>query len=105
MNMKHALPIVALSALTIPVSATYGFQVTDQDGGFKSKSYGGKLYNDRGKYTGMITPEGKMYDEKGNFTGQIKNQSILDRDGSAKGFIRDGKIYDQDGTYKGLLKP
>lgn len=104
MKTKQRIMMSVLLGLTMILSTVHGLEVTDQYGGFKSKVYEGKIYNDRGKYTGMITPDGKMYDANGDFTGQIKNQAILNRDGSPNGFIRDGKIYDKDGGYKGLLK-
>lgn len=88
------------------MASPLGFTVElmDEKGAFKSKLFEGKIYNDRGQYTGMITSEGKMYDPEGNFTGQIKNQSILNSDGTPKGYIRDGKIYNQDGLLQGQLK-
>ena len=104
MKIKQHVLSSVLVGVSLLMSTAHGLELTDQHGGYKSKVYEGKIYNDRGKYTGMITPEGKMYDEQGEFTGQIRNQSILNRDGSANGFIRDGKIYDKDGLYKGHLK-
>ena len=104
MKIKQFFPVSAVLGVTLAISTVHGLELTDQHGGYKSKVYEGKIYNDRGKYTGMITSDGKMYDDKGNFTGQIKNQAILNRDGSANGFVRDGKIYDKDGQFKGLLK-
>lgn len=105
MKISRTIFRSVLLGLSLMLSAAYGLEVTDQHGGFKSKLYQGKIYDDRGKYQGMITPDGKMYDKNGRFTGQIKNQAILNSDGSSDGFIRDGKIYDKAGNFKGLLKP
>lgn len=104
MKFKQGIIMSVLLVLTLSWSMVHGLELTDQHVGYKSKVYEGKFYNDRGKYTGMITVDGKMYDEQGQFTGQIKNQAILNSDGTPNGFIRDGKIYDKDGVYKGLLK-
>lgn len=90
--------------LMIVSTTSHAIDVVSPTGDFQSKLFGGKIYDDRGNYTGMITAEGKMYDKDGKFTGQIKNQSILDRDGSYRGVIRGGKVYDKDGLYEGQLK-
>ncbi|MCU7940688.1 MAG: hypothetical protein KZQ64_11775 [gamma proteobacterium symbiont of Bathyaustriella thionipta] len=102
MKTRHSIMVILL-LLSISLSAQ-AVELIDKKGTFDSKAFDGKIYNDRGKYTGMITPEGKMYDAEGQFTGQIKNQAILDSNGAPKGFIRDGKIYNTDGSYKGRLK-
>lgn len=99
--MKQLYSIMLFILMSSSVQA---IELIDKKGAFDSKLFQGKIYNDRGKYTGMITPEGKMYDETGQFTGQIKNQTILDQNGDTKAFIRDGKIYDTEGNYKGRLK-
>lgn len=108
LNAVHKPTLLLIPALVLLLimssSFSYAIEVISPSGNFEAKVFDGKIYNDRGKYTGMITAEGKMYDQDGNFTGQIKNNSILDRDGSYKGVIRDGKIYDKDGIYQGQLK-
>jgi len=100
-KIHPVITIILLVFMSIPVQA---IELIDKKGALDSKTFDGKIYNDQGKYTGMITPEGKMYDEKGKFTGQIKGQSILDQKGDSKGFIREGKIYGTEGKYKGRLK-
>ena len=108
LNAAHKRPLLLIPALVLLLimssSFSYAVEVTSPAGNFKAKVFDGKIYNDRGKYTGMITPEGKMYDQDGNFTGQIKDNSILNRDGSYKGVIRDGKIYNKEGIYQGQIK-
>ena len=102
--MKLLPSIITIMLLISMCSAVQAVELIDNKGAFDSKTFDGKIYNDRGKYTGMITPEGKMYDEEGNFTGHIRGQTILDQNGDAKGFIREGKIYGKEGNYKGRLK-
>lgn len=104
MKTYQLIMMSVLLGAVLAMSSAHAIEVTDSKGGFKSKLFEGKIYNDRGKYTGLITPEGKMYDSEGNFTGQIKNNAILNKDGSSNGFIRDGKIYDNEGLYKGQIK-
>lgn len=103
MNSNQSALLLILLFL-LASSPIYAVELVNKSGAFQSKTFQGRIYDARGKYTGMITPEGKMYDQDGNFTGQIKNQSILDKDGNNKGVIRDGKIYDKEGLYKGQLK-
>lgn len=102
--MKHVRSIITIVLLVFMSISVQAIELIDKKGAFDSKTFDGKIYNDRGKYTGMITPEGKMYDAEGQFTGQIRGQSILDQNGGTKGFIRDGKVYDKEGNYKGRLK-
>ena len=102
--MKQIHRIITIILLLFMSNSVQAIELIDKKGALDSKTVDGKIYNDRGKYTGMITPEGKMYDEKGKFTGQIRGQSILDQNGNSKGFIREDKIYDTDGKYKGRLK-
>ena len=102
--MKKILSITTIALLLIMSIPVQAIELIDKKGSFDAKIFDGKIYNDRGQYTGMITPEGKMYDKDGQFTGQIKGQSIIDKDGDTKGFIREGKIYGKDGHYKGRLK-
>lgn len=100
--IRSVLLFVLMFTMSLSVQA---IELIDNKGALNSKVFGGKIYNDRGRYTGMITSEGKMYDKEGKFTGQIKDKSILDASGHIKGFIRDAKIYDKDGNYTGRLKP
>ena len=102
--MKHVPSIITIILLIFMSAPVQAIELIDKKGSFDSKTFDGKIYNDRGKYTGMITPEGKMYDADGNFTGQIKSQAILDQNGEPKGYIREGKIYDKEGNYTGRLK-
>ena len=99
--LRQVLFILFLLTMSLSVQA---IELIDKNGSLNAKVFSGKIYNDRGRYTGMITPEGKMYDKDGKFTGQIKDKSILDANGQIKGFIRDGKIYNKDGNYTGRLK-
>lgn len=103
MNTKLNIALFPLLLLLV-CAPVHAIEVVNEKGGFKSKVFDGKIYDDRGKYTGMITPEGKMYDKDGKFTGQIKNQSILDATGNYNGVIRDGKIYNKEGQYEGQLR-
>ena len=102
--MKKIHPAITIILLVFMSISVQAIEIIDKKGALDSKIFEGKIYNDQGKYTGMITPEGKMYDAKGKFTGQIRGQSILDQNGNSEGFIREGKIYDQEGKYKGRLK-
>lgn len=102
--MKNTAPIITTILLMFMLLPVQAIEFIDKKGSFDSKTFDGKIYNDRGRYTGMITPEGKMYDADGKFTGQIKSQAIVDHNGEPKGYIREGKIYDQEGNYKGRLK-
>jgi hypothetical protein len=101
--MKYRLITTSILLLLIG-SSVQAIEIINDKGSLDAKVFDGKIYNDRGRYTGMITPEKKMYNEKGEFTGQIKNNSIIDMNGNVKGFIRDGKIYDKEGAYTGQLK-
>lgn len=85
-------------------SSAQAIELIDKEGAYDAKAVNGKIYNDTGHYTGMITSEGKMYDKEGQFTGQIKGGNILDQNGDIKAYIRDGKIYDKAGHYTGRLK-
>lgn len=102
--MKYVRYIISIALLMLISISVQAIELIDKKGAFDSKIFDGKIYNDRGKYTGMITPDGKMYDAEGQFTGQIRGQTILDQNGEAKSIIRDGKIYDIEGNYKGRLK-
>lgn len=102
--MKQVRSIITIVLLMFISTAIHAIEIIDKEGAFDAKTFDGKIYNDRGKYTGMITSEGKMYDEQGHFTGQIRGQTILDKNGDTKAFIRDGKIYDKEGNYRGRLK-
>ncbi len=84
--------------------SVYALELMDKHGAYDSRLMNGKIYNDRGQYTGMITSRGKMYDKDGNFIGQIRGQNILNSDGTPRAYIRDNKIYAPDGSYKGQLK-
>lgn len=102
--MKIKLNILLILLALLLSSHVSALEITDNQGGFKSKLMDGRMYDDRGKYIGMITKRGRMYDKDGHFIGQVRGQNILNADGTSRGFIRDGKIYGPNGEYRGQVK-
>ena len=97
--------IITMFVLALLMSnAVYALEMVDKHGAYESRLMNGKIYNDRGQYSGMITSRGRMYDKDGNFIGQIRGQNILNSDGTPRAYIRDNKIYAPDGNYQGRLK-
>ncbi len=90
--MKIKLCLCLLMSVMLLAGNASAIELTDSQGGYKSKLMDGRMYDDRGKYIGMITERGRMYDKDGHFIGQIR------------GFIRDGKLYGPDGEYRGQIK-
>ena len=102
--MKIKLCLCLLMSVMLLAGNASAIELTDSQGGYKSKLMDGRMYDDRGKYIGMITERGRMYDKDGHFIGQIRGQTLLNADGSSRGFIRDGKLYGPDGEYRGQIK-
>ena len=102
--MKIKLCLCLLMAFMLLVGNASAIELSNAQGGYQSKLMDGRMYDDRGKYIGMITERGRMYDKDGHFIGQIRGQTLLNADGSSRGFIRDGKLYGPDGEYRGQIK-
>ena len=77
-------------------SLAVAIEITGSQGEYQSRVIQGKIYDVRGKYTGMITPEGNMYDKQGNYTGKIGCARYLEMIGKVITIRITGIIHSQN---------